>query len=143
MEEQELLFFYEDTPDLNLPEEAYLSWLEPIITAHQHTLATLNYIFCSDDYLLEINKEYLNHDYYTDIITFDNTDEAGLIEGDIFISVDRVKENAENNSVDFMIELNRVIVHGLLHLLGFKDKSEEEKKEMRKNEDACLSLWSK
>ena len=141
MEEQKLTFFFEDTPELDLSVDKYLSWLAPIITNHEHYLTTLNYIFCSDEYLLEINKEYLEHDYYTDIITFDNSDEEGVIEGDIFVSIDRVKENATTNKVPFNTELNRVIAHGLLHLLGFGDKSKEEEIEMRKNEDACLSLW--
>lgn len=141
MEESELNFFFEDTPELKLSTENYFSWIDSIVNNHNHTLTSLNYIFCSDEYILEINKEYLDHDYYTDIITFDNSDEDHLIEGDIFISIDRVKENAETNHTNFITELNRVIAHGLLHLLGFGDKTEEEKNEMRKNEDACLSLF--
>ena len=141
MEESELNFFFEDTPELKLSTENYFSWIDSIVNNHNHTLTSLNYIFCSDEYILEINKEYLDHDYYTDIITFDNSDEDHLIEGDIFISIDRVKENGETNHTNFITELNRVIAHGLLHLLGFGDKTEEEKNEMRKNEDACLSLF--
>ena len=97
MEESELNFFFEDTPELKLSTENYFSWIDSIVNNHNHTLTSLNYIFCSDEYILEINKEYLDHDYYTDIITFDNSDEDHLIEGDIFISIDRVKENAETN----------------------------------------------
>ena len=103
-------------------------------------LSNINYIFCSDDYLLTINQEHLNHDYYTDIITFDLSEKENNIESDIFISIDRVKENAKNNHVKFHIELYRVLIHGVLHLLGFNDKNEEEKLIMREKEDACLSL---
>lgn len=114
-------------------------WLAEVINAHTFRLVALNYIFCSDDYLLEINKEYLDHDYYTDIITFDQSEEEGFLEGDIFISIDRVKENADGLSVSFETELSRVLVHGLLHLLGFKDKTEDEQKTMRQKEDEWIS----
>lgn len=143
MEEMSLEFFYEETPELNLDLAIYTGWLTTIVNNHKHTLAHLNYILCSDDYLLQINIEQLNHDYYTDIITFDLSEEEGVIEGDIFISVDRVKENATTNSTTFINELNRVVSHGLLHLIGFQDKTEEQKKDMRKNEDACLTLFPK
>lgn len=140
-EELALEFFYEETPDLNLHTEKYLTWLTTIITKYEMELSHLNYIFCSDEYLLNINIEHLNHDYYTDIITFDLSEEEGIIEGDLFISVDRVKENAETNNTTFINELNRVIAHGTLHLLGFKDKTEEESSEMRKAEELALSLF--
>lgn len=133
-------FFAEDV-DFNLPNQEIVSnWIAEIIHTQNHTLSEINYIFCSDDYLLEINKEHLDHDYYTDIITFDNSDEEGIIESDIFISIDRVRENATNQNTSFNEELNRVMIHGVLHLLGFGDKTEDEKKVMREKEDACLSL---
>ena len=101
----------------------------------------MNYIFCSDDYLLEVNKQYLDHDYYTDIITFDNSEEKGKLEGDIFVSIERVKENAENLKLAFDVELRRVLVHGLLHLIGFSDSDQELKNQMRAKEDECLLLF--
>lgn len=140
-EELALEFFYEETPDLNLNTEQYLTWLTTIITKYEMELSHLNYIFCSDEYLLNINIEHLNHDYYTDIITFDLSEEEGIVEGDLFISVDRVKENAVTNNTTFINELNRVVAHGTLHLLGFKDKTEEESADMRKAEELALSLF--
>src|ERR1044071_3674818 len=102
-------------------------------------LGDVNVIFCSDDYLLEMNREHLDHDYYTDIITFDYSEEA-VVSGDLFISVDRVSDNASGLSVSFLDELNRVCVHGLLHLCGYKDKSEAEELLMRSKEDEMLAL---
>lgn len=104
-------------------------------------MGPLSYCFCSDDHLLEINKEYLQHNYYTDIITFDLSDGASSIEGDIYISVDRVKENAKNMGVSTRMELMRVMVHGLLHLMGYKDKTPGQKSKMRKQEDLYLLLF--
>jgi probable rRNA maturation factor len=116
-------------------------WIKSVSKSEGYIIGDLNYIFCSDEYLLEINKQYLEHDYYTDIVTFDNSEEEGKVEGDIFISVDRVRENAENLKVDFDIELRRVLIHGLLHLIGFDDTTDELKKQMRKKEDECLLLF--
>lgn len=116
------------------------SWIEQVIKNHSFYLSEMNFIFCSDNYLLKINNEHLNHDYYTDIITFDLSEEEGSVESDVFISIDRVKENAMQNKTVFLNELHRVIIHGVLHLIGFNDKTEEEKTIMRKKEDACLSL---
>ena len=101
-------------------------------------LKEVNLIFCSDEYLLKMNIEFLHHDYYTDIISFDYC-EGKLVSGDLFISKDRVSENAVSNKVGFLRELNRVVVHGVLHLCGFKDKSEEESEIMRGKEDYYLS----
>jgi len=120
--------------------EKIVDWLHSIIIEHQFKLENLTYIFCSDDYLLEINQEYLDHDTLTDIITFNNADEAGVIESDIFISIDRVQENAANLKIDTKDELHRVMVHGVLHLLGYDDKSDKLKEQMRSKEDYCLSL---
>jgi probable rRNA maturation factor len=116
------------------------SWIKSTVESEHKTLGALNYIFCSDQYLHKINLEYLDHDTLTDIVTFDNSEDDGLIEGDIFISVERVKENAQKFEKTFDEELHRVIIHGALHLIGYSDKSAVAKKQMRKKEDAYLSL---
>ncbi|MEP1096744.1 MAG: rRNA maturation RNase YbeY [Cyclobacteriaceae bacterium] len=121
----------------------YTTWLQSIISKNQKKLGDLNYIFCSDDYLLGINRDHLDHDYYTDIITFNNSDTEDSLEADIFISIDRVRENATLNDVTFENELSRVLVHGLLHLLGYNDKTESEIKRMREKETAYISLQKK
>jgi len=121
----------------------YSAWLESIVSENQKELGDLNYIFCSDDHLLEINRDHLNHDYYTDIITFNNSETEDTLEADIFVSVDRVRENAPHHKVTFENELSRVLVHGLLHLLGYNDKTESETKRMREKETAYISLQKK
>lgn len=113
------------------------SWIKSIVEKEGMKAGDISYIFCSDDYLLEINKTYLQHDYYTDIITFDYNAE-NKIAGDLFISIDRVRENAEELKQSFEDELHRVIIHGVLHLLGYKDKTEKEEKLMRRKEQECL-----
>lgn len=105
------------------------------------TLEQLRYIFCSDEYLLQINKEHLNHNYYTDIITFDLSETSNATIGEIYISVDRVRDNAQNYEVSFKHELLRVIFHGALHLCGYKDKSTKEEQLMRKAEDKYLKYY--
>jgi probable rRNA maturation factor len=115
-------------------------WVARVIRKYGKKEGTINYIFCSDKYLLEINKEYLNHDYFTDIITF-NYNERDIISGDIFISLDTVKANAEEYKVTYDNELLRVIIHGILHLVGFNDKTEDQKKEMRHKEDDALNIF--
>ncbi|MEE0982745.1 MAG: rRNA maturation RNase YbeY [Bacteroidales bacterium] len=114
-------------------------WLKQIIENKGYKLGTLSYILCDDDYLLEINKHYLQHEFYTDIITFDYV-ENGVINGDIFISVDRVKENAASFGVSEREELMRVFAHGVLHLSGLKDATSEEASQMRKAENESLEL---
>ena len=121
---------------------ALLAWISQVLKAENKSLGELSIVFCSDTYLLEVNKKYLNKDYFTDIITFDQSESPNQIQGDIFISIDRVKENSLEFEEDFSNELDRVIIHGILHLIGFGDKSEEEKAIMRKKEDACLLLRS-
>jgi rRNA maturation RNase YbeY len=101
----------------------------------------LNYVFCSDEYLYQMNVDYLNHDTYTDIITFDNSEKADELEGDIFISVDRVRENAKTLQVAEEVELTRVLSHGLLHLMGYKDKTKEEASLMRNKEEEAIELY--
>lgn len=136
-------FFSEDTDYQLDNSENVITWIEKVSSIYSSDIQLLNYVFCSDDHLLNINKEHLNHDYYTDIITFDMRDADGQpLEADIFISVDRVRENAETLGVSFQKELNRVIVHGLLHLIGYGDKTKHEAEEMRAQEDKCLSLLS-
>jgi probable rRNA maturation factor len=105
-------------------------------------LAEMQYIFCSDDYLLEINRQYLDHDFYTDIITFDLSEKGQSINAEIYISVDRVRENAREYGSSVKKELHRVIFHGALHLCGYKDKTPAQVKEMRKMEDKYLALWA-
>ena len=133
-------FFNEDIDFTLENQQQTASWLKSVIENHAHSLEELNYIFCSDNYLLNINKEFLDHNYFTDIITFDHSDIEKTIEGDIFISIDRVEENATEAETNFGNELHRVMVHGLLHLFGYKDKTNSEKKVMREKEDGCLSL---
>jgi probable rRNA maturation factor len=113
------------------------SWLESVCKEEMKEVGDINYIFCNDEYLLEINRSYLDHDYYTDVITFDYS-EGLCLSGDVFVSVDRVIENAKDFNVSFLIELLRVIVHGILHLAGYKDKLKDDKKLMRFKEDYCL-----
>ena len=133
-------FIVEDV-EFELSEaEALTSWIERVAEVHEHEIVQLTYIFCSDEYLHRVNVEYLDHDTYTDVITFDNADISDIIEGDIFISVDRVRENAEQLGVPFCDELHRVMIHGMLHLLGYQDKDLLSQTAMRKKEDYCLSL---
>lgn len=133
-------FFNEET-DFDLNQKSNIQfWISEVISEEGYKLIQLNYIFCSDEYLYNMNQEYLNHDTYTDIITFDNSEEEKTIESDIFISIDRVKENAQMQHTDFENELARVLIHGVLHLMGWGDKTEALKKQMRLKEDACLSL---
>lgn len=132
-------FHYETDFELD-NVEVYNSWLSNIITSHKKKLGDVSFIFCDDDYLHQINLEYLNHDTLTDIISFDYT-EDDLVSGDVFISIERVKENAADFKVDFHEELLRVLSHGVLHYLGFKDKSDSEAKLMRQKEDECISMF--
>jgi len=137
---EELIQFFSEDISFQLSNPGQVSeWIEKITRSENHLIGFLNFIFCSDDYLHNINVEHLNHDTFTDIITFDYSDE-NTISGDIFISIDRVKENAVSHKSSFDNELHRVIIHGVLHLLGYKDKQPEDKVEMRQTEDFCLSL---
>lgn len=135
-----LNFFFENIENLSINENI-TSWIEYIITHEGKKLGDINYIFCDDEYLLKINQDYLQHDYYTDIITFDYV-KGKKISGDIFVSVTRVSENAPLLSKSFDEELHRVIAHGILHLCGYKDKTEAEVKEMRNKEDFYLNAIS-
>jgi rRNA maturation RNase YbeY len=115
------------------------AWIKTVTEKEKHRLGDVNYIFCSDDELLEINIQHLNHNTYTDIITFDYT-EGNRISSDIFISIDRVEENAKKFKVSFEEELHRVMIHGILHLCGYKDKSKADAELMRKKENGALKL---
>ncbi len=133
-------FFSEDSDFKPKKVKALRHWLLRCIEAENYKLLELSFIFCSDDYLLEINKEYLNHDTYTDTVTFDNSEIEGKILGDIFISIDRVRENAKTFKTSLNDELHRVMIHSTLHLLGFKDKSVKHKALMTVKEDEYLGL---
>ncbi len=131
-------FFTEEIP-FKLKQSLKLkAWIKAAIEKEKFTLKDLNYVFCSDASLLERNIQYLNHNTLTDIITFDLSEEEGLIEGEIYISIDRVRENAIKFSKSFEDELHRVLIHGVLHLAGYRDKKPEQKAEMRKKEDYYL-----
>jgi probable rRNA maturation factor len=133
-------FFYEDVDFHFTAIRNTKSWLKQVIKTENQNLGELNYIFCSDTFLADINLQYLNHTTLTDILTFDTSDDVHRIEGEIYISVERVQENAIKFQVSFERELYRVMVHGVLHLLGYTDKTSHQKKIMRKKEDAYLSL---
>jgi len=137
-----MLNFFSEDIDFSLPlPQKTKKWIKITAQSEGFEIEGINYIFCSDEYLLEINKQYLDHDYFTDIITFDNSEEDKKLEGDIYISVDRVRENAETLQVEFTTELRRVLVHGLLHLMGHDDGDDALKKEMRAKEDQYLLLF--
>ena len=121
-------------------EELYSQWIQDVIISESKELGEINYIFCDDEYLLDINQQYLDHDYYTDVISFDYT-ENDLISGDVFISIDRVKENSTDYKVSFEDELKRVIIHGVLHYCGYCDKSEAEEQLMRNKEEEKVRLF--
>lgn len=120
----------------------HAKWISSVVQEEGYDLADLAFIFCSDSYLLDLNISYLSHNYYTDIITFDYT-EGNTISGDLFISIDTVSANAKTYSVSFLQELRRVMVHGVLHLLGYKDSNPAEVQIMREKEDYYLSKLSK
>ena len=132
--------FHAEEIDFDLPQrEQIIDWVKTTITAEACQLTSLNFIFCPDTYLHKINLEYLDHDTLTDVITFPYTAEGEPIEGDIYISIDRIKENANKFKVPFLKELKRVMIHGVLHLCGYGDKSEEEGKIMRTKENFYLA----
>ena len=133
-------FFEEDIRYKPKKKTALRQWITETIRAEGFRLKELNYIFCSDNYLLQINRQYLDHDTYTDIITFDNSDTEKVIIGDIFISAERIRENAEKFKVSEADELHRVIIHGALHLLGYTDKTPVTKQKMTEKEDFYLNL---
>ena len=132
-------FFSENNFELE-DNVAYEKWLQQVIISEEKKEGDINYIFCDDEYLHEINVKYLNHDDYTDIISFDNA-LGNILHGDIFISTERVAENAEKFQVSFQEELKRVIAHGLLHFCGYKDKTDDEAQLMREKEDEKIKMF--
>lgn len=137
-----MILFHKETNFEIKQKTKYKSWIKTIIQYFEKRVGEINFIFCNDEYLLEINQKYLQHDTYTDIITFDYS-EKDMISGDIFISIERVKENAEHYSKGFEEELHRVLAHGILHLCGFKDKTEKQSKQMRVMEQWAMDLFCK
>lgn len=135
------IHFFTEEIDFTLKGKAGIrNWIKQTITHEGQQLRELNFIFCTDEYLLQINREYLNHDTYTDIVTFDNSELKGKIVGDIFISIERIRENAKRFKVAEWEELHRVMIHGVLHLLGYTDKSKKEKAQMTEKENQYLGL---
>ncbi|MCX2472920.1 rRNA maturation RNase YbeY [Pedobacter sp. MC2016-05] len=133
--------FFTESVTYNLPQKLKVKkWIKATIEKEGFRLQELNFIFCSDEYLLGINQQYLNHDTYTDIITFDNSDEEKLIVSDIFISIERVKENAKTFKITEFDEVCRIMIHGTLHLLGYKDKGKAAKTLMTQKENEYLSF---
>lgn len=121
-------------------EELYSDWISKVISSENKNEGEINYIFCDDNYLVEINQQYLSHDTLTDIISFDYSI-GNELHGDVFISVERVRENAVDFNVDFKDELKRVLAHGVLHYCGYKDKSEEDEKLMRQKEEEKMKMF--
>ena len=135
------IYFFSEDIAFTLKEKALVrTWINQTIVQEGYSLNSLNFIFCSDAYLLTINQDYLKHNTYTDIITFDNSDVPGKIMGDIFISIERIFENAQKFNVPQRDEIHRVIIHGTLHLLGYADKSKADKERMTQKEDEYLAL---
>ena len=133
-------YYFEDTAFKLKAKTKIKNWLKLVAESEVYTLGNVSVIFCSDNYILDINQRFLQHDYFTDIITFDYT-EGSKISGDLFISVDSVKENSIEYGTDFEDELHRVIVHGILHLIGYDDHTDEDVRIMRSKENYYLSLY--
>lgn len=132
----------EDIKKPNICTRRTSAWVKKVAASHGKTIGEIAYIFCSDPYILEVNKQYLQHDYYTDIITFDYS-EGNKISGDLFISLETVKSNSEQFGTDYYEELERVIIHGILHLCGFKDKEPADEARMREEENIAISSLEK
>ncbi len=137
-----MISFFSENIKFNLKDKRIIQkWIKLVIESENKKTGDINYIFCDDTFLTDLNLKYLNHDTLTDIITFNyNEKNSNSINGDIYISIDRVKENSDKFKVPFITELHRVIIHGVLHLLGYKDKTKADKNTMREKEDNCLSL---
>ncbi len=133
-------FFSEDRNPPKFLRKKTKEWINLVLISRGFNLGEINYIFCSDDLIIEVNNQYLNHDYYTDIITFDYTD-LKTVNSDIYISIDRIKENAKIFKEPYLKEFYRVLIHGILHLTGQNDKTEKQAKEMRKLENFYLEKY--
>ncbi len=136
----EILFTFENIAIKGFNQQETRNWIIDTINKEGHAPGIIQFIFCDDNQLLKINQDYLNHNTLTDIVTFNYNDEFEGISGDIFISVDRVRENAEDYNVTFIEELHRVIIHGILHLLGFDDQDDRTREAIRAKENYYLSL---
>ena len=137
---ENIRFFTEDIPFQIKQKKRIKKWIDSVVKQNKKQTKSINYIFASDRFVLDINQKYLNHNTFTDIITFNNSSDKDIIEADLFISVERVRENAHNLNTQFIEELHRVMIHGILHLVGYDDKTDEEKTEMRKKENHYLAL---
>ncbi len=135
-----IVFSSENVKIPDFIDESVVKWITKIINKYSRTTGDINYLFCDDSYILEVNKRFLNHNYFTDIITFDYCN-ANVISGDLIISIDTVKTNSLLYNTTFTEELLRVIIHGILHLIGFNDHSDDEKKQMRELENKALNLF--
>ncbi|HER40007.1 MAG TPA: rRNA maturation RNase YbeY [Salinimicrobium catena] len=135
-----MINFYSENNFRLSEERQYEEWLKEVISSEGKKIGEISFIFCDDEYLLEINQKYLDHDTYTDIISFDNS-VGNILGGDIFISTERVMENAANFNVSFDEELKRVMVHGVLHFCGYRDKTSEEKEVMRSKEEEKMKMF--
>lgn len=135
-----MITFHTIDVSLQISQSQFKKWLVEVAKSEGKSVGTINYVFCNDSYLLGVNQKYLNHDTYTDIITFDNSS-GDFISADIYISSERVIENALINNVHFINELLRVVVHGLLHLCGYKDKTDNQRQIMRLKEDEKIALF--
>jgi len=145
MAQEPKIFFFLEEVSYNLKHKRRIrEWIMKTTENEEHTIGTLNYILTNDSILVQLNKEYLRHFTLTDIITFDLSEREGELSGDIYISVDRARENAKDFKVSLNNEIKRLMVHGILHLMGFKDKTREEREQMRTKEEFYLSLtqWS-
>ncbi len=137
---EEIINFYSEN-DFELEKvSSYESWVKNVISSEGKKTGEISFIFCDDEYLLEINQKYLDHDTYTDIISFDAS-VGNILNGDIFISTERVSENADSYEVEFSEELKRVIIHGVLHLCGYKDKTPDQEKLMREKEEEKMKMF--
>jgi probable rRNA maturation factor len=133
-------FIEEDRKVEGLKKAVSKNWLEKVILSEGKEAGIVNIVFCSDDYLVKVNEEFLHRDYYTDVISFDYS-ENGRTSGDILISVDRVRENAAELGISFLDEVKRIMVHGVLHLIGFNDDTDEKRRKMAAMEDLYIGMW--
>lgn len=131
-------FFTEDISFAFNQQTATSHWIQSVAQEEGYHVGEVNIIFCSDEYLYAMNQRFLQHDTYTDIITFDHSDEPHELSGELYISIDRIRDNAQQREIGFETELYRVIVHGILHLIGYNDKTDTEKEDMRSKEEQCL-----
>jgi len=140
LDQDHRILFHSEISDFHIQDEDSLRyWLEAVADAESKSIEAVNYVFMSDEELLLVNREYLNHDYYTDVISFPLSSDP--IEGDIFISIDRVRDNATSLHISFLQELRRIIVHGLLHFLGYQDNTPEDRLSMTQKEDEYLTKY--